>query len=471
MALRDRSLASPDSTLQRKRATHHTASTRESFESSPSDASSIYNAVRASSGLEDLVLKSNGTLGSRMAANMAMFVSPSSEYTTTKPPKPDIEHKAKRPWWHTYLLSDSHILSPKDDRQRVKIPMPELSPKADQHRKAASVNDADARLRAPKWLASLASPASPVLPTYPPPVRSPTPPGLPSFGTEEALRYSARFPVDSGLANGQSHQRRTHGSAGKGNRVESYGEALRRFFGISSSSAFRPNGRGCTVVRAADGTVVQGRLPHRQSSHGVGAGGRLVDHPFHRRNLSTTQFDSVGENGGAVVHTQPLDTGNYSNMRRKNSLHSGIARPPISRLQISSSNLSPGPNHSAIPPSRAALTHPAYLPYQILNLQAVPPRGHDQQQNLRFKKDVSCLRLNMAFGYLPQELPTPVFAVVWELGMNRARPPTRILLPMIHIQPQGAGSQMIARVNIRTPTITRRDRSKNLGSFGYQAFV
>ncbi|KAB8239337.1 uncharacterized protein BDW43DRAFT_295816 [Aspergillus alliaceus] len=289
---------------------------------------------------------------------MAMFVSPSSEYTTTKPPKPDIEHKAKRPWWHTYLLSDSHILSPKDDRQRVKIPMPELSPKADQHRKAASVNDADARLRAPKWLASLASPASPVLPTYPPPVRSPTPPGLPSFGTEEALRYSARFPVDSGLANGQSHQRSTHGSAGKGNRVESYGEALRRFFGISSSSAFRPNGRGCTVVRAADGTVVQGRLPHRQSSHGVGAGGRLVDHPFHRRNLSTTQFDSVGENGGAVVHTQPLDTGNYSNMRRKNSLHSGIARPPISRLQISSSNLSPGPNHSAIPPSRATLTHP-----------------------------------------------------------------------------------------------------------------
>ncbi|KAF7592667.1 hypothetical protein BBP40_012630 [Aspergillus hancockii] len=312
-----------DSARKQKRTIFHTALNKESSESSPSEASSIYNAMRASSGLEDIVLKSNGTLKSSMAANMAMFVSPTSEHEHSS--KPGIENRSKRPWWHTYLLSDSHIPSPKEDEPREMMLLSEESPKVDyvnkrRQRKAASLNDADARLRTPKWLGSLASPASPILPAYPPPVRSPTPPGLPSFGTEEAVLYSARFPVQSMPVDGQSHQRN---HAPEGNRAESYGETFRRFFGISSSAS-RPNRQACTIVRAADGTAVQGRFPHRQSAHGVSAGNRLDNHPFHRRTLPMAQCGGVDADSGAAAQIRPLDVGHHPNMKRQSSVHLGM---------------------------------------------------------------------------------------------------------------------------------------------------
>jgi hypothetical protein len=280
--------------------------------------------VRASSGLEDIVSKSNGTSDSRMAANMKMFVSPASDHASAHPSKP--ENRSKCHWWHARLLSDSHIRSPKGDEPPEKMLLSEDSQKVDwsnkrRQRKTASLNDADARLRAPKWLGSLASPASPIIPTYPPPVRPPTPPGLPSFGTEEAILYSARFSVQSVPANGQ---RRQCSHALEGNRVESYGESFRRFFGISSSAA-RTNRRACTVVRAADGTAVQGRFPHRQSAHGVSAGNRLDNHPFHRRNLSMAQCGSVNADGGVAVQSRTSDMGHYPNVKRQNSTHLGRA--------------------------------------------------------------------------------------------------------------------------------------------------
>lgn len=335
MDLRCRSpLISPDPVLHQTRAISHPGSTRESSGSSPSDESSIYNAARVSSGLEDLISRASGTLNSRMAANMAMFVSPTSEYTAGNSSKPN--------------TSESHILLPKNDGQRI-MPSTEESPEVDRfaqrrQRKTASVNDADAKVRASRWQGSVLSPASPILPTYPPPIRMPTPPGLPSFGTEEAVRSSARFPIQSGPGNGQSQQRDRCSNAADGNRLESYGESFLRFFGISSSSASRPKRRGCTAVRAVDNTIVQGRFPHRHSAHGVGANGRLHDHPFHRRNLSMAQCGGIDEGGGAAIQTRPSDTERCSHIKRQNSIHRDNL--PVSRPQYLPSSILSGPSFS-----------------------------------------------------------------------------------------------------------------------------
>ncbi|KAE8132339.1 hypothetical protein BDV38DRAFT_275180 [Aspergillus pseudotamarii] len=265
---------------------------------------------------------------------MAMFVSPTSEYMAGNSSKPN--------------TSESHILSRKIDGQRI-IPSTEESPEVDRfaqrrHRKTASVNDADTKVRASRWLGSVVSPASPILPTYPPPVRMPTPPGLPSFGTQEAVRSSARFPVQSAPGNGQFQQRDRCSNAADGNRFESYRESFLRFFGISSSSAFRPNRRGCIAVRAVDNTIVQGRFPHRHSAHGVGANGRLLDHPFHRRNLSMAQCGGIDEGGGGAIQTRPSDTEHCSHIKRQNSIYRDNL--PVSRPQYLPSSISPGPSFS-----------------------------------------------------------------------------------------------------------------------------
>lgn len=125
------------------------------------------------------------------------------------------------------------------------------------------------------------SPAEPLHPIYPAPVRCPTPPGLPSFGTQEAIRLRA-----------------PHGVTQSGRRPESDGDlddcsccipGLRRFLGLSSCGVQRspalPVG---AVARATDGTIVRGRFGTRHSGHGVGAGPGAIglrSHPFHRETL------------------------------------------------------------------------------------------------------------------------------------------------------------------------------------------
>ncbi|KAJ5949021.1 hypothetical protein N7454_000605, partial [Penicillium verhagenii] len=42
------------------------------------------------------------------------------------------------------------------------------------------------------------------------------------------------------------------------------------------------------IGRAPDGTVVQGRFPHRQSGHGTSLARQLDDHPFHNNNALPT---------------------------------------------------------------------------------------------------------------------------------------------------------------------------------------
>ncbi|OJJ40594.1 hypothetical protein ASPWEDRAFT_221510 [Aspergillus wentii DTO 134E9] len=289
---------------------HHSQSTQ----SYPSDESSIYNAVRASSAADDVPRKlcSNNQitqdgLDSGMAANMAMFIPITSESMTHA--VDDIEYtaerKAKAPWWHAHMLSDNH--SPSTiDRQYTGLSLPnDLESKIDsfdgpQHRKTLSLNDADDNTRRPNWPGSLVSPVNPFLPQYPPPERSPTPPGLPSFGSREAICYSAQFLVHSSTRGDQTQQAsqsltvaRPRGrNLASSFRVASYGETLRRVFGFTPSTTPQPRRRPPPVARAEDGTAVQGRFPYRQSGHGMNVARQLDHHPFHRRLLPIAQSDS-----------------------------------------------------------------------------------------------------------------------------------------------------------------------------------
>ncbi|OAX77654.1 hypothetical protein ACJ72_08045 [Emergomyces africanus] len=147
------------------------------------------------------------------------------------------------------------------------------------------------------------SPVEPTQPVYPPPVRSPTPPGLPSFGSREAIHYN---PNHANRTRSSNHQ--VPVSRG-GTQQTSTGDeeddasccasGLKRLFGLPSCMGPRPPALPTGVVaRADDGTMVRGRFGVRQSGHGVGAGPTvrgLESHPFHRSSLPTFRVKDAGD--------------------------------------------------------------------------------------------------------------------------------------------------------------------------------
>jgi hypothetical protein len=155
------------------------------------------------------------------------------------------------------------------------------------HRKAVSLGANDSS-RGPSWPGAMPPAVTPVQPRYPPPERSPTPPGLPSFGSPEAMRYSARFLMrDNGTYSHTNVQ-----GPGDSQRSSSYSEALRRFFGLPALAP-RIDARSVSGIgRAEDGTMVQGRFPYRQSGHGTNVVRQLHDHPFHHR-LPVARHEAV----------------------------------------------------------------------------------------------------------------------------------------------------------------------------------
>ncbi|KAF9887998.1 hypothetical protein FE257_009387 [Aspergillus nanangensis] len=142
------------------------------------------------------------------------------------------------------------------------------------------------------------SPVSPVLPQYPPPVRQPTPPGIPSFGTREAMLYSARLLDRPSSVRSQTPQ----DTSTEQGRSATYGQAFRRFIGISPPP--HPQQQRGLWTRAPDGTAVLGYFPHRHSAHGTNVGGRLETHPFHRRNLPLAAENGMDDNDTAKYGQQ-----------------------------------------------------------------------------------------------------------------------------------------------------------------------
>lgn len=148
-------------------------------------------------------------------------------------------------------------------------------------RRSCRLSSSDWSFQDHLWFADGTSPAEPLYPIYFPPARCPTPPGLPSFGSPEAIRYRASYAA-------------VQSTRGPGNDDDLDDctccfSGLRWLFGLSSCTAPRlpalPTG---AVARATDGTIVRGRFGTRNSGHGVGAGPgaiSLLNHPFHRETL------------------------------------------------------------------------------------------------------------------------------------------------------------------------------------------
>lgn len=191
------------------------------------------------------------------------------------------------------------------------------------------------------------SPVHPVQPILPPPVRIPTPPGLPSFGSPEAMRYReqsrhSRGPRSSSQSSQQPPVAPSH-NAGAGNNGSgvppSRGGSLRRFFLSWAEPQPAPLAPG-VVGRAEDGTLVRARFGTRQSGHGIGAGPGsrgLEAHPFHRRTLPVARTNEVVQIDGSP-HGSP-DEGQLSRPE-------AFAPPRTVRASSSSS-------HSALPFSNA----------------------------------------------------------------------------------------------------------------------
>lgn len=321
-----------------RRAKHHDSTSSspydnpESFESTQSDDRSIFNAIRVvtpdgpSTRFYGSLSQENPVHEQGLAVNMARFV------PTDSPEPPTVQKilrkrqtAAEKRGDRTKMLSDQYSHT----THRPKPCNKPIEPHFAQclHRKAVSLGATDSS-RGPTWSGSMHPAITPVQPRYPPPERSTTPPGLPSFGSPEAMRYSARFLMRD---NGTCAHANTHGPSNT-HCSSSYGEALRRFFGLPASTP-RIDVRSVTGIgRAEDGTMVQGRFPYRQSGHGTNVVRQLHDHPFHHRI--------------PVARHEAVDTDRDPYIEAAHAKHAGIGlcprRPQSFNTQPRRRSLTPG---------------------------------------------------------------------------------------------------------------------------------
>ncbi|KAJ0424448.1 hypothetical protein BJY00DRAFT_263910 [Aspergillus carlsbadensis] len=270
--------------------------------SDSSSGSGIYNALRASSDTSPANPTPTEHVDRRMAANVAMFCSISSE--TPCRPRRNTDLLLDRP--PKVHLADRLRVAPTGEVMGWSLPdrFPEVGTNDTDTDDIASDSigrsdiggnntegnssnkditgtknlnaaaNVTSKSRTPRWPQNVVPPASPTLPEYPPPVRSPTPPGIPSFGSEEARSYDFRFNARP--------------------QVPARGESLlRRLFQRAQPNPSGSQRNQRHRIFAGDGTAVMGSFPQRQSGHGAHMLG-AEDHPFHNRNLSLAQFDGPG---------------------------------------------------------------------------------------------------------------------------------------------------------------------------------
>lgn len=193
-----------------------------------------------------------------------LTVSSTSNLTESYNPYPDLR---------VFSFDDLDI--PARPRPRFRAP---LHPTADHHHHRSSSSSGS--FETLSWLNEVTSPAEPTLPIHPPLVRSPTPPGVPSFGTPEAINYDIS-------TRSRRKNRRSAEAGGDGPTGSRRGSArsIRRFLGMSTPSGPPPPPLPPgAIARAEDGTYIRGRFGNRQSGHGVGGGRQsrgLECHPFH----------------------------------------------------------------------------------------------------------------------------------------------------------------------------------------------
>ncbi|KAJ5810149.1 uncharacterized protein N7503_002367 [Penicillium pulvis] len=276
-----------------------------------SDEKSIFNAVRVSTPNEDSRPYEIPYIMERgRAANMARLIPPGSQ-GSSQDSHSATQHRrlfksrqrADQLGWRNQLFSDNGAyhtsqlgLSPLNEGDYL----PESA--GNQHRKAMSLDAVDdhssnSPRKHPCWPGSgMPTAVRTVQPTYPPPERLPTPPGLPSFNTPEAMYCSAQFLIGHNGPRGlPSH--RPHGVSATGQRSSSYGDAFRRFLGLQPTVETDPVVSGSIGIgRAPDGTIVQGRFPQRQSGHGTNLARQIEDHPFHQNTLRVAPTSQASPN-------------------------------------------------------------------------------------------------------------------------------------------------------------------------------
>lgn len=267
---------------------------------------SIYNAhiaaATGSDGNEALPENQpeNNTPGDMDPANIAMFYSDETDRAPGKlldrPSGGSLPDPHKPPAAH--LLADKLRTSSTGEITAWSLPAG-LSAFQGEPESSTASGDASSNVqggsgidpsRFVKWLRNIKSPVSPAMPEYPPPARSPTPPGLPSFGTEEARSYDFRIGARHPIENRNVSQLRLLFRSRSPGRSPSEGSRHPR-----------------TRVFAEDGTAVLGSFPQRQSGHGSNVLSKVDDHPFHQGNLPFAQSDgaTIRDNDAASEGLSP----------------------------------------------------------------------------------------------------------------------------------------------------------------------
>jgi len=342
-----------------------------SSESAQSEYGSIYNALKASSsGTED----NNGRLyassqhhypfqSSDLGGNIAMFLSTSPKPTVVE--HPIAPRRTRSRWRRSHTLPDDWYPSKTKTIDPIAELFKDAKAKANNlrrlgHRRAASLSDADDRSRTPRWAVNLFSPVRPFLPRYPPPARSPTPPGVPSFGSPEAINYSRQFSVRSYAPSPPPERTPSR-------RATEYAHTLRRLLGIASPVDPQPSRRQTyTLARAEDGTAVQGRFPYRASGHGVNLHRQLDDHPFHRAVYPVPELEvpHLDDRFNAGIHPlrrehHDVAKGRYSTPAVPRRVHSS----QVSRSHHAHPPPAPRPSSQRHRPSVTFLASPANTSY------------------------------------------------------------------------------------------------------------
>ncbi|KAJ5596626.1 hypothetical protein N7450_003084 [Penicillium hetheringtonii] len=363
-----------------------------------SDEELIYTATAHPTPNEDHRAPAVQPVEEEMAPHVALFVSPalsrSSDGSIEHPYGRKTAYRGKEFVWHDEILCPdlfrpfSHPDCGFEPVQMINQPM---------RRRALSFDTFDGSGASPQWPRNV--PAVRVhQPPYPPPERMPTPPGLPSFGTPEAMAASAQFLQGQGPSN----RRREHSPR----------DAIKRLLGFllppaqptpppsPPSTAVPQSAR--SIGRAPDGTAVLGRFAYRPSGHGINLGQRLDDHAFHAYDSPTTPVEHSPDSRRTSEGTGTED-GSFKSALSRPKRHARLYRPSIARLFAStspergSSPRSPSnPEPAMIPPPR----NPARRGTQQLQ----PP-----EQNRPSRARSPMARLNSLAQDAPSRNSSPLF--------------------------------------------------------------
>ena len=367
---------------------------RDSSESTPSDHGSIYLAARASSGVDGsrqyLVDNQLDDMLDTDLASMVMFVSLKPAPATSHLSRPDRNiddsiHKGSRSPWRRLQSRSETYRQPRKSASLTNHSTSEIDRIQTLTRKTLSLDDAGRNERAPTWTRSLISPVSPLRPKYPPPTRSPTPPGLPSFGSRQAADYARGFLGHSPTSPPNERPPREYPDQlprqdSDDSRRGSYGERIQNFFRqiFAANAQVNNQSRGPTVSpigRAVDGTAVQGRFPYRHSGHGTNLCRRLEDHPFHRvtgdtSNRSPTHRQLNGKQAdakiGLVSSSRPSRIESRANRLQSPTSPVAAALPSIPEPAVTARST----------PRSASFARP--LPRHV-SLQSPPPQRHERR--------------------------------------------------------------------------------------------